>query len=66
MLRQCVGAIQTGYLNVSVAHMVFVSLQRQVSVLLTDKTNKGFSVSSPLGIKAQRGPSSTQHNIKWM
>lgn len=66
MLRQCVGAIQTGYLNVSVAHMVFVSLQRQVSVLLADKTNKGFSVSPPLGIKAQRSPSSTQHNIKRM
>ena len=43
---------------------MFVSLQCQVSVLLTDKTNKSLSIPPPLSIKAQRSPSSTQHNIR--
>lgn len=65
-MRSFAGAVHTGYLDVSAAHMVLVPLQRQVSVLLADKTNEGFSVSPPLGIKAQRGPSSAKHNTKRM
>lgn len=61
-------AVHAGYLNVSAAHMVFVPLQRQVSVLLADEANEGFSVSPPLGIQAQRRPSSVKHNTRrmWM
>lgn len=57
------GWVQTGYLDVSVAHMVLVSLQRQVSVFFTNKTNQSFSVPPPLSIKTQRCPSSIQHKI---
>lgn len=56
--------MQTGYLYVSVAHVVFVSLQRQVSVFFTVKTNESFSVPPPLSIKTQCSPSSKQHNIQ--
>lgn len=65
-MRPCAGAVHAGYLDVSAAHMVLVPLQRQVSVLLADETNEGFSVSPPLGIKAQRGPSSAKHNTRRM
>lgn len=60
------GAARAGYLDVSAAHMVLVPLQRQVSVLLIDKTDEGFSVSPPLGIEAQRRPSSAKHNTRRM
>lgn len=59
-------AVHAGYLDVSAAHMVLVPLQRQVSVLFTDEPNEGFSVSPPLGIQAQGGPSSEKHNTKRM
>lgn len=59
-------AVHAGHLDVSAAHMVLVPLQRQVPVLLADEPNKGFSVSPPLGIQAQRGPSSEEHNTKRM
>lgn len=56
--------VQTGYLYVSVAHMVFVSLQRQVSVLFADKTNESFSIPPPLSIEAQCSTPSIRHNTK--
>lgn len=54
--------VQTGYLYVSIAHVVFVSLQGQVSVFLADEANKGFSIPPPLSVKAKCNPPSVQHN----
>lgn len=51
----------TSYLDVSVAHMMFVSLQRQVSMFFADKTNEGLAVPPPLSVKAQCSPSSAPH-----
>lgn len=53
-----------GYLYVSVAHVVFVSLQRQVSVFLTNKTYKSLSIPPSLSVKTQCSPSSVQHSTK--
>lgn len=53
--------LQKGYLDVSVAHVVLVSLQGQVSVLLADEANKSFSVPPALSIQAECNPSSGQN-----
>lgn len=51
---------QKGYLYVSVAHVVLVSLQGQVSVLLTDEANESFSVPPALSVQTECNPSSGQ------
>lgn len=40
-------------LDVAIAHVVFVTLQRQVSVLHVDEANQGFAVSPALSVETQ-------------
>lgn len=57
--------VQTPYLNISIPHVVFVSLQRQLSVFLAHKANQSFSIPPPLSIQAQRNPSSKEKSTAY-
>lgn len=55
------GAARTD-LDVSAAHVMLVTLQRQVPVLRVDEANQGLAVPSALSVETQRhaAPESTQ------